>query len=149
MVLFERPFVAFDGYCYKMEETMMFVRAMIDTESIEQDVYEGIMSRLIELKSGYPYDSDDMINNPNGGYMTLLCFFRDYGYAVRGASRFPLPVHEEGDEEEKKDEETNIINDDLISDVTTLTELEAIDLMNDDIGDILDNINPTVERFTW
>ena len=143
------PFDVFD-----VGNTMDFVGAMLDSESISHECHQSIMRVLINIRNGLAFDDDDKVIDPNGaGWIPIWRFFVVYGYRIDGGRMHPvrLDLVEEGDddEEEKKDEETDIIDDDLISDVTVLSELDAIELMNDDIGDILDTINPTVERFSW
>lgn len=136
MAMFQRPFVAFDGECYAIRETMMFIRAMFDMDTIPEEIYEAMMSKITELKVGYPYTNGDMINSPEGGFMTLQLFFYEFGYRVSGGRNVPLTIYETDEEEyeeEKKDEEESQITLDLEAEGHFLDELDALHLMRDEI----------------
>ena len=140
-----RETITFDGKMYNIQHTMNYFRTLFTHDLIEIEYYQAIMSTLVELRSGYPYEADEFMNAPDGGYATLDRFFLEYGALVTGGAAWPIDLTVEDEIEE----ETNIIDDDLISEVTFFTEIDEIDIMNDDIGEFepLDEVE--IEKFTW
>ena len=99
MANFIRPFVVFDNTCYSLESTMVLCRSWIDMEALPQERYESIMGCLLQLRCGYVYEGDDMIENPEGGIMTLSLFFREYGVVAPGGRLLSFTEIEESIEE--------------------------------------------------
>ena len=154
-----RETVTFAGKMYNIVSTMDYFRTLFAHDHIEIEYYRAIMSTLVELRAGYPYEDGEFINDPDGGYATLDEFFKDWGAEVTGGMNNPIDLSVE---EEKKEEvyepralfdlsvsDGDEIEDDLVSELTFFTEIEEIDIMNDDIGDFWPYDEVEIERFTW
>ena len=140
-----REYISFAGELFDIESTMDYVRMLYAIDGLEQDVYTVVMSILVELRAGYPYEDDEMINGLDGGYVTYRTFFETWGTGTIGGYANPIDLTFE----EEKKEETDIIDDDLVSELTFFSEIDEMDIMNDDIGEFepLDEVE--IEKFTW
>jgi hypothetical protein len=140
-----RETISFDGMMYNIESTMTYLRTIFTHDLIEPEYYNAIMSVLVELRAGYPYEADEFINMPDGGYGTLDRFFFEHGVEVHGGREVPIDLTTEDEIEEfeprvldftgPEDDNMTVIDDDLISEVTFFSAIDEIDIMNDDIGD--------------
>tara|TARA_R110000851_G_scaffold216076_1_gene369016 strand:- start:46 stop:384 length:339 start_codon:yes stop_codon:yes gene_type:complete len=101
---------------------------LFDSEEVIGEYYTAIMSVLVALRAGYPYEEDEFINAPDGGYATLGCFFEEWGIEITGGSLNPIDLANEDEMEEETE--------DLVSELEFFNEIEAIDIMNADIGDL-------------
>jgi len=66
--------------CYSISATILEMRGMMMRGEIEQHVFETIRSILTDLEViTNLMEMDDLIDDPEGGYMTLDAFFDKYG----------------------------------------------------------------------
>ena len=129
-----REYIAFDGELFNIQSTMDFIRSLLANDAIEYDVYSTIMSVLVELRSGYPYEDDELINALSGGYVTYKEFFMTWGTGTIGRNGNPIDLTTE-DEIEEVIEIDHYIGGDLMSALEFFDEMDALDIMNDEIGE--------------
>jgi hypothetical protein len=126
-----RHYIAFDGEIFDIESTMDFVRHLLATDGIEPDIYQAVFSTLVELRAGYPYEDSDLINGLEVGYVTIRQFFENWGTGTVGGAHTPIDLTVE-DEIEEQDVYITI---DVEAQGDFFNEIEALDIMNDDIGE--------------
>mgnify|MGYP003652571041 CR=1 FL=1 len=122
MPLKARQFIVFDRVMYDLHSTQEYMRNLYGSESISEAAYASIGSTLNELRVGYPYEDTDLLISPDGRVIALTNFFLEWGQTISGGFADPINVDNES------------IQDDLVSELSFFTEMEAIDIMNDDIG---------------
>lgn len=117
------------------------MRAMFATDAMDHHVYTSIMSVLIELRAGYPYDDEDFCLEPEGGYTTYRDWFPIWGVKMpfEDAPRFR--------EEDAVDLQHLVRRSERIAGMTRtdpvdLTIQEEIEMDEDDIETIVDDLTP-------
>ena len=130
--------MSFDGRLYDIQSTMDSIRDKYANGSIDGRCYEDLFSMLVELRAGYPYWDDDFVNSPNGTYQTLKAFFAHFGTLVQGSRIHPIDLSDDISTitvPDLNNEQENIDPDDVANETYFFDEIDALDLMNDDIGD--------------
>ena len=127
-----------------IESTRSWVRRQFINDVMGRDVYNDIMMLLTEIQSGNDYDNTDLIPDITGGYITITMFFVKWGIKGYGTIENPVDLtHEECIEDD--DEYINI---DIIAQAEFFDEIEALDIMNDEIGDFDGSITFDLEGNT-
>ena len=129
-----RDIIAFNGHNYDIELTMDYFRNLFVNDGVAHEYYTAIMSTLVELRAGYPYEHDEFVNAPDGGYATLDRFFEEWGIELNGGAYNPIDLSIE----DEMEEEIEYLTVDLVSNINFFNEIEELDIMNDPIGDFSD-----------
>ena len=134
MPISARHFLSFDFVVYDLHATQDYIRDLFAAEAISAHAYASISSVLVELRAGYPYEDTDVLIAPNNSIVALTNFFLEWG---RVAANHGLSVENPVDltAEDEIEQHIEYITIDIAAQGAFFTEMEALDIMNDDIGD--------------
>ena len=142
-----RDTITVQGVVHDLENMMTRVRNSFAHGCMEMDVYRSTMCFLVELRAGYPWDNDNVMLRHDGVACTLQFFFNLYGKHV-----IDLTAQDEIEEFEPRvlafEEIDELINIDIDVQGTFFSEIEALDIMNDDIGEFDGSITFDLEGNT-
>lgn len=94
-----RELIFANGTAYSITETIATMADRVQIAQCPVWVYESIVVVLMECRFGSNYDTDDLIEDPSGGFMTLSCFLDEYGFEIGLSMEHPHEIDDDIDDD--------------------------------------------------